>query len=260
MIRTGRRRHNILLPNFSQQAMRDYVPMMNDIATQLMQKWQRLNPGEPVDVTADMTRLTWTRSRCACSGTPSTPSTATPCTRSSRPCTACWARVNDALGHCPSRPSFGAVPRADSGRELPLHGGRRSQQIIDERRRSGRYRRAQGLVQPHADRGGQANRREAERRQHRGPVSDVPDCRSQTISGLLSFAISFLIKHPDVVAQAQQEVDRVLGHADPRCCPPISKWLASPTLNQVLSETLRLWPTVSGSRATRTKMPRVGPY
>ena len=29
--------HNILLPNFSQQAMRDYVPMMNDIATQLMQ-------------------------------------------------------------------------------------------------------------------------------------------------------------------------------------------------------------------------------
>ena len=50
--------HNILLPNFSTQAMRDYVPMMNDIASQLMQKWERLNPGELVDVTADMTRLT----------------------------------------------------------------------------------------------------------------------------------------------------------------------------------------------------------
>ncbi len=50
--------HNILLPNFSQQAMRDYLPMMNDIAAQLMQKWERLNPGEAVDVTADMTRLT----------------------------------------------------------------------------------------------------------------------------------------------------------------------------------------------------------
>ena len=50
--------HNILLPSFSTQAMRDYVPMMNDIAAQLMQKWERLNPGEPVDVTADMTRLT----------------------------------------------------------------------------------------------------------------------------------------------------------------------------------------------------------
>ena len=31
---------------------------MNDIALQLMQKWERLNPGESVDVTADMTRLT----------------------------------------------------------------------------------------------------------------------------------------------------------------------------------------------------------
>ena len=50
--------HNILLPNFSTQAMRDYLPMMNDIAAQLMQKWERLNPGEPVDVTADTTRLT----------------------------------------------------------------------------------------------------------------------------------------------------------------------------------------------------------
>jgi cytochrome P450/NADPH-cytochrome P450 reductase len=36
--------HNILLPNFSTQAMRDYVPLMNDIASQLMQKWERVNP------------------------------------------------------------------------------------------------------------------------------------------------------------------------------------------------------------------------
>ena len=31
---------------------------MVDIADQLLLKWERLNPGEPVDVTADMTRLT----------------------------------------------------------------------------------------------------------------------------------------------------------------------------------------------------------
>ena len=52
------RAHNILLPNFSTQAMQGYLPMMVDIALQLMQKWERLNPGEAVDVTADMTRLT----------------------------------------------------------------------------------------------------------------------------------------------------------------------------------------------------------
>jgi cytochrome P450/NADPH-cytochrome P450 reductase len=37
-------------------AMRNYHPMMLDIAVQLMQKWERLNPDDTVDVPADMTR------------------------------------------------------------------------------------------------------------------------------------------------------------------------------------------------------------
>src|SRR4051812_36480435 len=52
------RAHNILMAPFSMQAMRDYMPKMLDIAHQLMDKWARLNPGEAVDVPADMTRLT----------------------------------------------------------------------------------------------------------------------------------------------------------------------------------------------------------
>jgi cytochrome P450 / NADPH-cytochrome P450 reductase len=52
------RAHNILMAPFSLQAMRDYTPMMVDIAEQLADKWARLNPGEQVDVPADMTRLT----------------------------------------------------------------------------------------------------------------------------------------------------------------------------------------------------------
>ena len=38
--------------------MRGYHPRMLDIAVQLMQKWERLNPDDTVDVPADMTRLT----------------------------------------------------------------------------------------------------------------------------------------------------------------------------------------------------------
>ena len=52
------RAHNILLTPFSLQSMRDYMPKMLDLADQLMDKWSRLNPGEEVDVPADMTRLT----------------------------------------------------------------------------------------------------------------------------------------------------------------------------------------------------------
>jgi cytochrome P450 / NADPH-cytochrome P450 reductase len=50
--------HNILLPAFSLDAMRGYLPRMLDIAVQLIQKWERLNPEDSVDVTADTTRLT----------------------------------------------------------------------------------------------------------------------------------------------------------------------------------------------------------
>jgi cytochrome P450 / NADPH-cytochrome P450 reductase len=48
--------HHILLPAFSMDAMRNYHPMMLDIAVQLMQKWEWLNPDDTVDVPADMTR------------------------------------------------------------------------------------------------------------------------------------------------------------------------------------------------------------
>ncbi len=50
--------HNILLPTFSKHAMKDYHSMMIDISTQLIQKWERLNPMEEIDVPEDMTRLT----------------------------------------------------------------------------------------------------------------------------------------------------------------------------------------------------------
>src|SRR5829696_9758979 len=53
-----RKAHNILLPNFGMRAIRNYFPMMTDIAMQLAQKWERLNPDQDIDVPADMTRLT----------------------------------------------------------------------------------------------------------------------------------------------------------------------------------------------------------
>jgi cytochrome P450 / NADPH-cytochrome P450 reductase len=47
--------HNILLPTFSRQAMKGYLPQMLDLASQLMLKWQRLNADDEVDVPGDMT-------------------------------------------------------------------------------------------------------------------------------------------------------------------------------------------------------------
>jgi cytochrome P450/NADPH-cytochrome P450 reductase len=48
-----RKAHNVLLPAFSMDAMRGYLPRMLDIASQLMLKWERLNVDDTVDVPAD---------------------------------------------------------------------------------------------------------------------------------------------------------------------------------------------------------------
>jgi cytochrome P450/NADPH-cytochrome P450 reductase len=50
--------HAILMVPFSQQSMRNYMPRMQDIAGQLMDKWSRMNPDDDVDVPAGMTSVT----------------------------------------------------------------------------------------------------------------------------------------------------------------------------------------------------------
>ena len=61
----------------------------------------------------------------------------------------------------------------------------------------------------------------------------------ETTSGLLSFALYGLLENPDILMKAHAEVARVLGNDGPRF-----EHLAQLTyIDQVLKETLRLWPT-----------------
>lgn len=61
----------------------------------------------------------------------------------------------------------------------------------------------------------------------------------ETTSGLLSFALHELVKNPDVLRRAQQEVDDVIG-TETINIKHLPKLVY---LDQVLKETLRLWPT-----------------
>jgi cytochrome P450/NADPH-cytochrome P450 reductase len=61
----------------------------------------------------------------------------------------------------------------------------------------------------------------------------------ETTSGLLSFAIYYLLKNPGSLQKAQQEVDRTIGKGQVRY-KHLSKL---PFLEAVLRETLRLNPT-----------------
>jgi cytochrome P450 / NADPH-cytochrome P450 reductase len=62
----------------------------------------------------------------------------------------------------------------------------------------------------------------------------------ETTSGLLSFAIYYLMKHPDVLERARAEVGQVLGSAAE---PTFEQVIRLRYVRQVLDETLRLWPT-----------------
>src|SRR5262249_15639505 len=50
--------HNILMQPFGNRAMQSYHPSMVDIAEQLVKKWERLNADDEIDVVHDMTALT----------------------------------------------------------------------------------------------------------------------------------------------------------------------------------------------------------
>ena len=64
----------------------------------------------------------------------------------------------------------------------------------------------------------------------------------ETTSGLLTFALYELLRHPETLATARAEVDEVLGERAPR----FADLVRLTYLDQVLKETLRLWPTAPG--------------
>ncbi|WP_433753394.1 bifunctional cytochrome P450/NADPH--P450 reductase [Paenibacillus amylolyticus] len=232
--------HNILLPTFSKQAMKGYHPMMVDIAEQLMNKWARLNSNEPIDVADDMTRLTL-----------------------------------DTIGLCGFNYRFNSFYRQDHSpfiesmvralneamqkssrlkiqNLLMVKTKRQFQediqtmfslvdQIIEERKASS----APGEIDLLAR---MLNGKDPET----GEMLDDENIRYQiitfliagheTTSGLLSFALYFLLKNPESLQKANDEVDQILVSDSPQ----YEEVLQLSYIRMILSESLRLWPTAPG--------------
>jgi cytochrome P450/NADPH-cytochrome P450 reductase len=236
-----RKAHNVLLPAFSVDAMRVYYPRMLDIAVQLMQKWERLNPDDTVDIPADMTRLTLdTIALCGFN-----------------------YRFNSFYRDTPHPfviAMLGTLEVAQAkARELPiqdkLHPGRARQlhadqelmvqavrHLIEERRKSG----ALGTINDLLDRmltG--VDRQSGEKLDETNIIAQCITfliAGHETTSGLLSFALYALLKNPEALARGYEEVDRVLG-SDLTAPPTYAQTHQLPYVSQILEETLRLWPT-----------------
>lgn len=232
-----RKAHDILMPAFSLGAMRDYHGTMLQVARDLVAKWDRAAQRQaPVDVPGDMTRLTF-----------------------------------DTIGLCGFGYDFGSFHREElhpfvhamyrsleyagllaqglDAKDLPTEQFRRDRalmadlvdEVIRERRASGDTSTGDLLGRMLHTRD-KVTSAPLDDENIRHQVITFLIAGHETTSGALSFAVYYLLKHPEVLARAQAEVDALWGDADePE--PTYGDIGRLGYVRQVLNESLRLWPT-----------------
>src|SRR6478609_8867050 len=232
--------HNILMQPFGNRAMQSYHPSMVDIAEQLVKKWERLNADEEIDVVHDMTALTL-----------------------------------DTIGLCGFDYRFNSFYREDYHpfveslvrsletimltRGIPLEGlwlrnrnrdlasdvafmNKMVDEIVAERRKNAEAIEAKkdmlGAMMTGVDR---ATGEQLDDVNIRYQINTFLIAGHETTSGLLSCTLYALLKHPDVLRKAYEEVDRVLG-PDINAKPTYQQVTQLTYITQILKEALRLWP------------------
>jgi cytochrome P450 / NADPH-cytochrome P450 reductase len=233
--------HNILLPNFGMRAIRNYFPMMTDIAMQLVQKWERLNPDEEIDVPADMTRLTLdTIGLCGFGFRFNSFYRDEP-----HPFVASMVRCLDKAMHQQTRLPIGNRLRVREHRQFQEDTTFMNSvvdKIIAERKASGDQQETKDLLSSMLTGVDKETGERLDDVNIRYQIITFLIAGHETTSGLLSFALYYLLNNPDVLAKAYEEVDRVLGD-DLSAAPTNGQVSQLRYVSQVLKETLRLWPT-----------------
>ncbi len=232
--------HNILLQPFGNRAMQSYHPSMVDIADQLVKKWERLNGDEEIDVVHDMTALTL-----------------------------------DTIGLCGFDYRFNSFYRRDYHpfveslvrsletimmiRGLPLENlwmqkrrrdlagdvafmNKMVDEIVAERRKNTEAAADKkdmlGAMMTGVDR---ATGEQLDDVNIRYQINTFLIAGHETTSGLLSCTLYALLKHPEVLRKAYEEVDRVFG-PDLAARPTYQQVTQLTYITQILKEALRLWP------------------
>ncbi|MDH6352121.1 cytochrome P450/NADPH-cytochrome P450 reductase [Brevibacillus sp. 1238] len=235
-----RKAHNILLPTFSQQAMKGYHDMMVDIASQLVQKWARLNPNETIDVADDMTRLTL--------------DTIGICGFNYRfnsfykekhsPFIESMVRALNEAMHKSSRLAIQNMLMVKTRQQFQEDIQTMFSlvdKIIEERKRNGDRGEADLLARmlhgkdPETGEG-------LDDENIRYQIITFLIAGHETTSGLLSFALYYLLKNESVLQKAYEEVDRVMTTP----IPQYEQVQKLKYIRLVLNEALRLWPTAPG--------------
>jgi cytochrome P450 / NADPH-cytochrome P450 reductase len=230
--------HRLLTPAFGPLGLRGMFDRMLDIASQLVVKWERFGDKAVFDVADNMTRLTLdTIALCAFDYRFNSfyqiemhPFVAA--MLGALHGAADRARRPDAL----SRLMWWRDRRVEADAAV-VRGV--ADQLIAERRRDPMLGQRADLLDVMLTAQDRVTGEKLSDENIRSQLMTFLIAGHETTSGLLSFAIWFFLTNPEVLAAAQAQVDNVLG-ADP---PTIEHLARLRYIEQVLMETLRLWPT-----------------
>lgn len=230
--------HRLLMPAFGPLGLRSMFDRMYDIAEQMMVRWERFGESATIDVADNMTRLTLdTIALCAFD-----------------------YRFNS-FYQDQMHPFVAAMVGAleESGRRSRLPPGAGKLMLLRNRRFEADIKILRDvsnrlIEERHGDprlgeRGDLLDRMLTARDPETGEMLSRDNIGYQmitflvagheTTSGLLSFATWLLLTHPEALAKAQAHVDDVLGGN----VPTVDDIGRLTYVEQVLQETLRLWPT-----------------
>ncbi|PCK21303.1 NADPH--cytochrome reductase [Bacillus pumilus] len=228
--------HHILMPAFSQQAMKGYHEMMLDIATQLVQKWQRSGRDEEIEVAEDMTKLTLdTIGLCGFDFRFNSFYK-----ENQHPFIESMLKgLNEAMDQS-SRWPIADKLRIKRKKEFEQNVDF-MKQLVDDIIRERKQLNVRGddllSLMLHAKDPETGERLSDENIRYQ--IITFLIAGHETTSGLLSFAIYFLLKNPDKLKKAVQEADDVLQGG----LPTFKQVQKLSYTRMVLNEALRLWPT-----------------
>eukprot|EP01133_Synstelium_polycarpum_P021418 gene21418-25734_t len=214
--------HNLLAPAFSQTAMRSYHRTMLDVAGELVDHWDSRESDSPIDVSADMTKLTL-----------------------------------ETIGRTGFSYSFDSFEREEQHPFVKAMVGALSHSQRTTFLKSTALGRVLARRADQRDEVRKAYMAEVVDENIRHQVVTFLVAGHETTSGALSFALYYLSRNPDVLAKAQAEVDKVWEGEE----PAFEKIAKLRYVRRVLDESLRLWPTAPAyGRAALEDTTLVGKY
>jgi len=232
--------HDLLRPAFTKAAMQRYHPIMLAAAQELFDTWDAGDA--PVDVSADMTKLTMeTISRTAFSTDFGSFSRTEP--HPFIPAMIAALKAGQRKGSLNAMPGAGLMAKRIDKKNAHhqayvdslldgIIAERRAASDVDESDLLGIM-----LHTPHPETGERLDDLNI-----RHQILTFLVAGHETTSGALSFALYYLSRDPAVLAKAQAEVDQVIG-PDRDAEPTFEQVAKFRNLRRVLDEGLRLWPT-----------------